>query len=76
MGFAWKKTRSLATESEYEKRIRRDVSARTKNKKDREEGKAKCTRQEPEIPGRSTLTGIYLDLKRPDLVRFRRYVCT
>jgi len=68
-----KKTRSPAVESGYEKRIRGDVSARTKNKKDREGGKAKCTRQEPEIPGRSTLTpGIYLDLKRLD--RFHRYI--
>lgn len=52
-----------------ERDIRGDVSARTENKKDREGGKAKCTRQGPEIPGHSTLTpGIYLDLKRPDFV--------
>lgn len=70
LGFAWKKN-EVAGDRKWtgERDIRGDVSARTKNKKDMEGGKAKCTRQGPEIPGHSTLTpGIYLDLKRPDFV--------
>ncbi|CAL1679961.1 unnamed protein product [Lasius platythorax] len=66
LGFAWKKTR-LSDRKWVGERDIRGVSAHTKNKKDREGGKAKCTRQGPEIPGHSTLTpGINLDLKRPD----------